>query len=50
LKKIGYLTINIGNIAFFDGKRWITPKNPLIRGTFREKMVIRMDLLGWEKF
>jgi 4-amino-4-deoxychorismate lyase len=41
VEKDGYLTdTTIANIAFFDGKRWITPKNPLLRGTFREKMLL----------
>jgi 4-amino-4-deoxychorismate lyase len=27
------------NIAFYDGSRWYTPKNPLLRGTTRERLV-----------
>jgi 4-amino-4-deoxychorismate lyase len=29
----------IANIAFFDGKSWITPKKPLLYGTMREKLL-----------
>ncbi|WP_456485877.1 aminotransferase class IV family protein [Hydrogenimonas sp.] len=27
------------NIAFYDGSRWHTPKNPLLRGTTRERLL-----------
>ena len=30
---------SIANIAFFDGKRWITPKTPLLKGTSRERLL-----------
>jgi len=40
IEKEGFLTdTTIANIAFFDGESWITPKSPLLRGTFREKMI-----------
>ncbi len=29
----------IANIAFFDGKRWITPALPLLRGTTRQRLL-----------
>lgn len=29
----------IANIAFFDGRRWITPKHPLLEGTMRAKLI-----------
>lgn len=29
----------IANIAFFDGRRWITPAAPLLRGTARERLI-----------
>ncbi|BDY13375.1 aminotransferase class IV family protein [Hydrogenimonas cancrithermarum] len=46
---------SVANIAFYDGKKWITPKSPLLRGTTRERLVrsgfliprdIRVDELG----
>lgn len=30
---------SIANIAIFDGKEWITPKSPLLKGTFRESLL-----------
>jgi len=30
---------SIANIAFFDGKEWYTPKNPLLKGTMREYLL-----------
>jgi len=30
---------SIANIAFHDGKKWITPSNPLLRGTERERYI-----------
>lgn len=29
----------IANVAFFDGKRWLTPASPLLRGTTRERLL-----------
>ena len=43
------------NVAFFDGKQWLTPARPLLRGTQRERLIseglimpadIRIDDLG----
>lgn len=31
----------IANIAFFDGKQWLTPIRPLLRGTARERLLAR---------
>ena len=40
IEKNGYLTdISIANIAFYDGKQWITPQNPLLKGTMRQKLL-----------
>ncbi|MCO4844551.1 MAG: aminotransferase class IV [Sulfurovum sp.] len=40
IEKNGYLTdTTISNIAFFDGKQWFTPKNPLLQGTMRAKLI-----------
>lgn len=30
---------SIANVAFFDGARWITPKSPLLKGTFRARLL-----------
>ncbi len=30
---------SIANIAFFNGRNWVTPKSPLLRGTTRERLV-----------
>jgi len=36
----GLLTdTSIANIAFFDGKQWITPQTPLLKGTMRAKFI-----------
>ncbi len=38
--KNGLITdTTISNIAFFDGKRWITPKKPLLEGTKRAELI-----------
>ena len=29
----------ISNLAFFDGKEWLTPKYPLLKGTKREELI-----------
>jgi len=34
----------ISNLAFFDGKKWLTPKTPLLKGTKREEL-LRKDFL-----
>jgi 4-amino-4-deoxychorismate lyase len=38
--KNGLITdTTISNLAFFDGKEWLTPKEPLLKGTYREKLL-----------
>ena len=38
--KEGYITdTSIANIAFFNGDEWITPKNPLLSGTTRQRFI-----------
>ncbi len=40
ITKEGYLTdTSIANIAFYDGKRWLTPQKPLLQGTMRQKLI-----------
>ncbi len=36
---------SIANIAIYDGQKWITPKKPLLKGTFRESMLEKQLLL-----
>jgi len=36
---------SIANIAIYDGIKWITPKKPLLKGTFRESMLEKQLLL-----
>ncbi len=36
---------SIANIAIYDGLKWFTPKNPLLKGTFRESMLEKQLLL-----
>ena len=38
--KKGLITdTSIANVVFFDGIRWITPKQPLLKGTTRERLL-----------
>lgn len=38
--KNGFITdTSFSNIIFFDGTKWFTPANPLLRGTQREKLL-----------
>ena len=40
IEKNGMLTdTTISNIAFFDGKDWLTPASPLLKGTMRAKLI-----------
>ena len=40
IEKDGYLTdTTISNIAFYDGKQWVTPEKPLLKGTMRAKLI-----------
>lgn len=40
IEKDGYLTdTTIANIAFYDGKEWLTPAVPLLEGTMRAKLL-----------
>ncbi len=51
---------SIANIAFFNGRNWVTPKTPLLRGTTRERLVRsgfllprdirRSEIQGFSKF
>ncbi len=38
--KDGLITdTSISNLCFFDGKRWLTPKTPLLKGTTRQRLL-----------
>ncbi|MEY3220494.1 MAG: hypothetical protein RIT27_1851 [Pseudomonadota bacterium] len=38
--KQGVITdTSIANVAFFDGQNWITPQNPLLKGTARARLL-----------
>jgi len=40
IEKNGLITdTSIANIAFYDGKKWVTPKTSLLEGTQREKLL-----------
>ncbi|AKF25539.1 hypothetical protein YH65_09240 [Sulfurovum lithotrophicum] len=40
IEKEGLLTdTTISNIAFYDGKKWLTPAKPLLQGTMRAKLI-----------
>ena len=40
IEKHGYITdTTIANIAFYDGKQWFTPEQPLLKGTMRAKLI-----------
>ncbi len=40
IEKEGYLTdTTIANIAFYNGKQWVTPLAPLLKGTMRQKLI-----------
>jgi 4-amino-4-deoxychorismate lyase len=33
------------NIAFYNGKKWLTPKEPLLRGTMREQLIAKGKII-----
>ena len=46
IEKNGFLTdTSIANIAFYDGRQWITPIKPLLEGTIREKLLSKNLLI-----
>jgi 4-amino-4-deoxychorismate lyase len=44
---------SFSNLIFFDGKKWLTPKNPLLKGVMRkhllEKGIIHEEIIHSEK-
>ena len=46
IEKEGLITdTTISNLAFYDGGQWFTPKNPLLQGTMRAKLLDEKFLL-----
>jgi 4-amino-4-deoxychorismate lyase len=44
--KNGYITdTSLSNIIFKKGEKWVTPANPLLRGTCRERLIAEGSLL-----
>jgi len=39
---------SIANIAFFDGQRWLTPRNPLLKGTTRARMLDEKEIVEYD--
>ncbi len=38
--KNGFITdTSIANVAFFNGSNWISPENPILKGTTRERLI-----------
>ena len=35
---------SIANIAFFDGKKWLTPKTPLLKGVTRTRLLDNSEI------
>lgn len=49
--KSGLITdTSIANVAFFDGKEWITPKRPLLEGTTRARLLDEKKLIARDIF
>ncbi|MFH1540638.1 MAG: aminotransferase class IV [Elusimicrobiota bacterium] len=36
---------SFSNVIFFDGKKWITPSTPLLKGTKREKLILEKKII-----
>lgn len=46
ITKNGLITdTSIANLYFFDGKKWITPKTPLLNGTARQRLLLNSDFV-----
>lgn len=49
IAKNGYITdTSFSNLIFFDGKQWITPATPLLRGTMREYLLNKKEIIEKE--
>lgn len=49
--KSGLITdTSIANVAFYDGKEWLTPKRPLLEGTTRERYLKNKKIVAKDIF
>jgi len=39
---------SIANIAFFDGQRWLTPRQPLLKGTTRARLLDAKEIVEYD--
>ena len=47
--KNGFVTdTSISNLIFFDGKKWFTPKTPLLKGTCRQRLIQEKTIFEME--
>ncbi len=45
--KNGFITdTSIANVAFYDGKKWITPTTPLLKGTTRARLLKQKTIIA----
>ncbi|PWK29204.1 4-amino-4-deoxychorismate lyase [Arcicella aurantiaca] len=45
MTKNGFITdCTIANLAFYDGKNWVTPSTPLLKGTKRQQLLDRQEI------
>ncbi len=46
MTKNGFITdCTIANLAFYDGKNWFTPSTPLLKGTKRQQLLDKQELI-----
>jgi 4-amino-4-deoxychorismate lyase len=49
MTKNGFITdCTIANLAFWDGSNWFTPSTPLLKGTRRQKLLERKEIIERE--
>jgi len=41
---------SIANIAFYDGSKWLTPQNPLLQGTTRERLLEEKKIFAMQLY
>ncbi len=47
--KNGFITdCTVANLAFFDGSNWFTPSTPLLKGTKRQQLLDRQEIMERE--
>lgn len=48
ITKEGMVTdASYANLIFFDGSRWVTPANPLLKGTMRQKLLAERKIIQY---